>query len=646
MVPPRLFTLTRRRALVAGALGLAIAAGWWLRGREPSVEDQRVERLVASEELILALTPRLKRLDHDLLNLAWPGATRAELFADEVRGLPLAAGPVVFDGRIEPWGITQARWPLGPAGQVANAELALGGGLLAQVEYWEHAHFYFIDAELDEGSAPRLHSRVGLGGLARARDGGWWSVKGRFDVEWRAEPRTERAGPGPTADDWRIAVWTTRQFEVLAAPARLFAATLERAVPAEATRRRAQSSLHEDYLVLLATDEHYVPPEPRHFQVHSQDRHPGLAVVDINADGWDDLYAMDQWGPNLLLVNQGDGTLIDQARDYGLDVSDHCASAIFADFDNDGDPDLMLGRTLRRSQYYRNEEGKFVERSAELVDEPLPALVSSIAAADVNRDGLVDLYFSTYAAEAVQRELDRWRDEHLVRGRLLGSRPPTLLAELLSAADAAELAGRAAAGHEYTARGGPPNRLLLNAGGGRFTTAAGSETWALWRNSYQATFGDYDADGDPDLYVANDFSPNHLLENQGDGSFVDATARSQTADIGFGMGATWGDYDQDGRQDLYVSNMYSKAGQRITRQLSGVVDPRFRQMAGGNSLFKNCGDCFEKVSGLESPALQVELAGWSWGSQFLDIDRDGFLDLLALSGYYTAPREIAGDVDL
>jgi hypothetical protein len=166
----------------------------------------------------------------------------------------------------------------------------------------------------------------------------------------------------------------------------------------------------------------------------------------------------------------------------------------------------------------------------------------------------------------------------------------------------------------------------------------------LFLNSYQSTWADYDRDGDPDLYVANDFSPNVLLRNDGTGKFTDVTQASNTADIGFGMGATWGDYDQDGRQDLYVSNMYSKAGQRITAQIPGI-DPRIVKMARGNSLLRNIEGTFQHVSGMTQPSLTVEHAGWSWGSQFADVNNDGTLDIFALSGYYTAPGEAEIPVD-
>jgi hypothetical protein len=115
--------------------------------------------------------------------------------------------------------------------------------------------------------------------------------------------------------------------------------------------------------------------------------------------------------------------------------------------------------------------------------------------------------------------------------------------------------------------------------------------------------------------------------------------------IGFGMGVTWGDYDNDGRHDLYVSNMYSKAGLRITRQVDGL-DERIRQLSEGNYLYRNLGEAMQLVSGLSPPALSVTRAGWSWGGQFVDVNNDSFLDLYVPNGYYTAPEEFGTDVDL
>jgi len=145
--------------------------------------------------------------------------------------------------------------------------------------------------------------------------------------------------------------------------------------------------------------------------------------------------------------------------------------------------------------------------------------------------------------------------------------------------------------------------------------------------------------------VANDFAPNNLLRNDGHGGFTDVTAETATADIGFGMGASWGDYDDDGWQDLYVTNMYSTAGRRITEQL-GPASGDLASMARGNSLYRNVAGAFTKVSGLEPPALLVEKAGWAWGGQFLDIDNDSHLDIYSPSGYYTAPELVGEKPDL
>src|SRR6185295_539112 len=110
----------------------------------------------------------------------------------------------------------------------------------------------------------------------------------------------------------------------------------------------------------LASRPTFVPPTP-YFTVQAHDRHPSVSVTDINRDGYDDLYVMPELGTNQLFVNQRDGTFRDEAARYGLDVKDHCSSAIFADFDNDGDLDLYLGRTLRPSMFLENRDGKFVD---------------------------------------------------------------------------------------------------------------------------------------------------------------------------------------------------------------------------------------------------------------------------------------------
>ena len=113
------------------------------------------------------------------------------------------------------------------------------------------------------------------------------------------------------------------------------------------------------------------------------------------------------------------------------------------------------------------------------------------------------------------------------------------------------------------------------------------------------------------------------------------------------MGASWGDYDNDGSQDLYVSNMFSKAGQRITSRVAKEINNNYIQSAAGNYLYRQSAPGkFDLVSGLEKPKLQVANGGWSWGGQFADFNNDGFLDIYTLSGYFTAPPGLASEVDL
>ena len=631
-------------ALFAGVVAAAAAQPLASAPPQTVVEDEHWQEMVISEELIHALGPPLKALAKGIVGAGvLPDERTRALFNNPMDAVDVRAGA-----------LAAALHPLGGR-RLAVAEIAPAALVPVRLEAAPRLWAAALDgfASLDDASFAIARGRFLGGGRSyfttavlfaaggTLRSGERAALDGQVDIRW------DGGGP-PVAgapSEWKIGAWKTTAMRLSRAPAPLFEEALDRALPDDAQRQRARRSLHEEKARAKIRDpKSFVNPHP-YFFVGSQDRHPGVAVVDIDGDGDDDLYLMERWGANQLLVNRGGGTFAERAAEFGLDIVDHCSAAVFADFDNDGDPDLFLGRTMVPSLYLENRDGRFVDRSAEVFPGgSLPALVSSVNAVDYDGDGLLDVYFSTYAAQMLVFDLKLHQARH--PGQVA---PPALLEKFLPLADARQVseAVRSRGAHVYMSLPGPPNVLLKNEGT-RFSLAPEPGAAKAFRNTYAAAWADYDRDGDPDVYLAHDFAPNQMLRNDR-GRFVDVTEATQTADIGFGMGVGWGDYDRDGRQDLYVSNMYSKAGRRITEQFP-TLDGRLRKMAGGNTLFRNRGDTasgdrFEHVSGLAAPRLKVEAAGWSWGGQFADFDNDGFLDLYVLSGYYTAPADVAVEVD-
>lgn len=659
MPSPKQYRLRFVLLLAVLMIGAGEAARRWITVEfDPPIAALPENRLIESEGLILDLTPRLKELlNTSVLNLSLPDALGVELFAHHATIKDLSNDTPHEKKNFPALQLRKFSWAIdGSVTKKPREEISLWRALFQSVDYFERAGFKFVRSHFDDVDENLLHSDVAFEGVARDKAGRLVLVKAEQSISWRSRSKSAPASNGETeetgtatpadktstADQWQIVEWSQTKLDTILAEQPLFAETLDTVVPDAELRSRLRDSIHERHILsryeALSKHEEWEGPHP-YFSVVSQDRHPSLSVVDIDQDGLDDIYVMARWGKNILLHNKG-GYFEDVAPQYGLDIDGHCSSALFADFDNDGDDDLMLGRSLVASQYFENDNGHFVDRTETLVDVELPALVTAVSAADYNGDGLLDVYLSTYAANMQEDEV-RMRGPPLQnpdsKGLLSDFLPePTavLLNERLSKPDY----------RRFLNNYGPPNLLLVNRGG-RFETAPENESVAVWRHSYQGSWSDYDHDGDPDLYIANDFAVNSLMRNDGDAGFVDVAKESGTTDIGFGMGASWGDYDNDGRSDLYVSNMFSKAGRRITGSLKDI-DDRFAMMARGNSLFHNTDTDFRKVSGLEAPALQVEKAGWSWSGQFVDFDNDGWLDVHALSGYYSAPPEVAVQVDL
>jgi tetratricopeptide (TPR) repeat protein len=134
--------------------------------------------------------------------------------------------------------------------------------------------------------------------------------------------------------------------------------------------------------------------------------------------------------------------------------------------------------------------------------------------------------------------------------------------------------------------------------------------------------------------VANDFGRKNLYRNNGDGTFTDVAPQAGVEDIGAGMGICWFDYDNDGAEDLYVADMWSAAGSRVSMQevfqkdAPEEVRALYRKHARGNSLFRNNGDGFQDTS----VSAGVEMGRWSWSCDAWDFDHDGFPDLYIANG--------------
>lgn len=331
----------------------------------------------------------------------------------------------------------------------------------------------------------------------------------------------------------------------------------------------------------------------------------GVSVADVNGDGLDDVYLCQAGGlANRLLLQKPDGSVRDYSVASGLDLLDSSRSALFLDFDNDGDQDVVVSTASGVVFFENTGDTKFEFR----YKAPMTKQAYSLAAADFDQDGYLDVYACLYHA------------------------PPD-----------AEV-GNPMPYHD--ARNGSPNVLVSHLGGWRFEDVTekvglsdGNDRW-----SYAASWEDYDNDGDVDLYVANDFGRNNLYRND-EGHFSDVAAEAGVEDVASGMSVAWGDYDRDGKMDLYVSNMYSSAGGRVTYQRKfnpsalGNTRSDLQRLARGNSLFRNLGDgSFEDVS-LETG---VNMARWAWSSGFADINNDGFEDLVVSNGNYTG--EDTGDL--
>lgn len=340
----------------------------------------------------------------------------------------------------------------------------------------------------------------------------------------------------------------------------------------------------------------------------------GLAVGDFDGDGRDDFYVCQPAGlPNRLYRNRGDGAFEDATESAGVGVLDATACALFADFENKGQQDLLVVCGSGPMLFLNQGNGKFVLKSGAFNFAKAPeGTFTHAAIADYDRDGLLDIYFCVYT---YYQGLDQYHY-------------PTPY---------------------FDARNGPPNFLLHNEGNATFqdrTRAAGLHVDNN-RYSFACAWGDSNANGLPDLYVANDFGRNNLYRNNGDGTFATVSSEAGVEDAGAGMSACWCDFDNDGKQDVYVADMWSAAGIRVSAQKQfqekapEEIRALYRGHARGNALYRNLGNGkFENVAAKSGTAM----GRWAWCSDSWDFDHDGYSDLYIANGYISGPerRDLAG----
>ncbi len=326
----------------------------------------------------------------------------------------------------------------------------------------------------------------------------------------------------------------------------------------------------------------------------------GVSLADWDRDGDLDIYLFRPHLSPLFYENDGRGRFRDVSSRMNPqlgDVSEERSGAgYFFDADGDGALDFLNLQRGHAPRLFRGNAGHFEEVRDAFVDLPDSSWISA-AIADYDRDQNLDLYLTRYGGFPMGHFLDAT---------------------------------------------GPPNFLLRNRGDGTFVDVTEESGMALGndRPSFAAAWADYNNDGHLDLYVANDSAPNKLYTNRGDGTFSEDAQRLDVEDRGNGMGVSWADYDNDGHLDLYISNMDSYAGERITHNLGDGLDQegirRVQRFAKGNTLYRNRGDgSFTEVT----PNVAVARALVAWGAAFFDYDRDGDLDVYVANGFFSNVEE-------
>jgi hypothetical protein len=335
----------------------------------------------------------------------------------------------------------------------------------------------------------------------------------------------------------------------------------------------------------------------------------GVAVLDYNRDGFEDLFVGDGVR-SILYQNDGRGHFTDVTAKAGLAKSATegipATGVAAGDVDGDGYPDLFVTNAFGPARLFRNRGDGTFEEITDRSGIAISGNARSAAFADVDGDGDLDL-FVCVTGDYYHQLPD----------------PP------------------------FDANDAKPNKLYLNDGHGRFTDA--SEAWGLGeasRWSLSSLFADYDGDGRVDLLVTNDFGLTNLYRNDGGRRFADVTKKAGAQVRAYGMSGAWGDFDGDGNLDLYTTGTdtqwyfvheYPSMPVGLPGRLFLPIAIQWMvKMATGNTLLLQRADhTFENATARSGAAH----AGWNWSTVAADLDNDSWLDLYSTNGLWGDGRD-------
>jgi len=370
----------------------------------------------------------------------------------------------------------------------------------------------------------------------------------------------------------------------------------------------------------------------------------GVAGGDVDGDGWCDLYFCGLESDNALYRNLGNWKFEDVTSTAGVACPNQDSTgAVFADVDGDGDLDLLVTSLGHGVRLFQNDgKGHFreVTESAGLKSN---SGAMSMSLADVDGDGDLDLYVTNYRTDTIADQPATAFQVQMVQGE------PRVMRVNGQPATSPQWTNRFAVGTAGNViERGEPDAFYLNDGAGKFSPVSFTDGTFLdedgkplsepprdWGLAVQ--MHDFTSDGAPDLYVCNDFfSPDRIWINDGKGRFRAIARTAIRATSTFSMGVDFADINRDGSVDCFVVDMLSpdhrkrhvQVGDRTPfRWPAGILDNR--PQVGRNTLQLNRGDgTFAETSWFSG----VEASDWSWGPVFLDVDLDGFEDLLIING--------------